>query len=1009
MDAHETTSRVTASPPSAAVRLATAHHPSFSSHTPDAATKREYRKSLRTRPSQLLGHDHAEPLSPLTDSALPRRPPATLPSSSMSLFHLFSKPKVERARGYAEAGLAAPPTFADAHASRDHLALHVGPHAPRDPPPRAPSAMSSWTTSTKASQKNGSRSQAPSHDRKGGPCEPPPLFQAFPQARKHGVLEVSSVGAETVLQKSKSRKPTAVQLASAERVRRASVEEHGSTETKRTAKTAMRHVANGHQTHVELPKKIIILSTTGCLLQYAESGPSDRLPERILQLGKDSAAFACDLIPGKHYVLQISQTVDQQGVVIAHSNSLLSKLGFRSSAAKRETSNILLVMPNAADMGAWMVSIREEITSLGGTAVRPSTALRQKSEDGETFNDLKKTPSRSKRYQVTRQAGKAAAGDAPSDAIDIPPAPPKFDDDHQSDTNTIDGIEQEAEQLAEEGVSSPQKCAPEAGVQSARSSITLSVDQQRLNSLRSSNRMSHSTYATTVATSRTNSLSGSPPTEAAFMPRAESARDNSTTVKSPPPYRMLSSYGLGRRRSAMPLPTQKEQPSAPCERPAPGEQRAPVPPPPDSPVTGRSFPMPFSVSTASPRKLAVASSEPNLRAMADSRAKHDSKLQNTPPLSERPTSIVGDLPALPAWASSPSKRISLIQAAAAQANSQRSSAMRHPQRATMDFSKPGRRHSAQPFNLPLKINPSTPANRSPGWKNDRGTFNAVEESSDEPRVHILTAKVDPTRRTSFTPTLSSISADTDAPAQPMRSSSDRLSSFPSHMPAASPGPSTAPPLADPPKRSPSATAVPIYTPQEPNNARTLRRPTSMQVRSDHAPFLTGVRAAGPNHRMSGTGVPGTTTVATRSFTAPPIRNLRPSRSSSALPSLATRPFQSFSSPTTNTQIPEEAADQPTPLLPAIYPKRPTSRQGMGRKVPRSRTSLPELDLGIPVVGLGPPVPPPSVPLPPPPPLTDGDGTGSRPQSPLPLMVGVGHRARSGTAGAAGLGIKVGGS
>lgn len=1027
---HETATRVTAGTTSAGVRVANVHlsssHPRRSSS--DAANKREHRKSLRTRPSELLGHDHGEPLSPLTAAALPRPLPAGRSSAGMSLFHLFSKPKVERARGYAEAGLAAaptppPPTFREANASTDHLTLQVGPHATRDVPVRAPSAMSSWTTgtaattttTTKSSKKKASGAHmASSRDRKARPCEPPPLFQAYPQARKHGVLEVSSVAAETVLHKSKSRKPTG------EQARRPSVDDNGGgIETKRTAKTAMRHVANGHQTHVDLPKKIIILSTTGCLLQYAETGPSDRLPERILRLGTDSAAFACDLIPGKHYVLQISQTVDQQGVVIAHSSSLLSKLGFRSGAAKRETSNILLVMPNAADMGAWMVSIREEITSLGGTAVRPSSALRQKSEEGESFNDLKKTPSRSKRYQVTRQASKATPGDPRSDAVDVLPAPPppKFDDDddNRSDTNTIDGIEQEAGHLAEESVSSPLQTAGEAGGQSARSSITLSVDQQRLNSLRSSKRMSHSTYATTVATSRTNSLSGSPPPpEGVFMPSADTTRDHSTAVTSPP-YRILSSYGFGRRRSAMPLPTQKEQPLPPLELPPQGEPPPSLPPPADSPVTGRNSPMTFlPASTASPRTLTVASSEPNLRAMAIGKARQDSKLQNTPPPSERPTSIVGDLPALPAWASSPSKRMSIIQAAAAQANSQRSSMMRPlPQRAAMDLSKPGRRHSAQPFNLPLKINPSTPANRPPERKNDRDDFNAVDESAGEPRVHTLNAKVDPSRRTSFTPTLSSISADADAmPVRSGRSPSIRLSSLPSHMPGASPPPpSTTPPISDPRKRSPSASAMPTNVPPAQNTARTLRRPNSMQVRSDHAPFLTGVKSTGSNNRMSGTVVPSPSATCSRTVTAPPIRNLKPSRSVSALPTVAIRPKRSFSAATTHIDVSDEAADQHTPLLPAISTNRPASRQGIGRKVPRSRASLPELDLGIPVVGLGPPAPPPSVPLPLPPPLSsEGGATGSQPQGSLPSVTVVGPRtgprAEEATAG---LGIKVGGS
>ena len=43
-------------------------------------------------------------------------------------------------------------------------------------------------------------------EQKKGSFDPPPLFQAFPQAVKDGILEVATISHEAVLQKSKARK-----------------------------------------------------------------------------------------------------------------------------------------------------------------------------------------------------------------------------------------------------------------------------------------------------------------------------------------------------------------------------------------------------------------------------------------------------------------------------------------------------------------------------------------------------------------------------------------------------------------------------------------------------------------------------------------------------------------------------------------------------------------------------------------------------------------------------------
>lgn len=65
------------------------------------------RKSLRARPDELLDQQHDIPPLPLRTRA--SQPELRPRPSKMSLFSLFSKPKVEKLRGYAESGLDGPP------------------------------------------------------------------------------------------------------------------------------------------------------------------------------------------------------------------------------------------------------------------------------------------------------------------------------------------------------------------------------------------------------------------------------------------------------------------------------------------------------------------------------------------------------------------------------------------------------------------------------------------------------------------------------------------------------------------------------------------------------------------------------------------------------------------------------------------------------------------------------------------------------------------------------------
>ncbi|EGR51649.1 uncharacterized protein TRIREDRAFT_120060 [Trichoderma reesei QM6a] len=132
-------------------------------------------------------------------------------------------------------------------------------------------------------------------------------------------------------------------------------------------------------TNLPWTTKIYILVTAGYLLQYSGDGVIDRMPEKVLRLGKSSAAFATDMIPGRHWVLQVSASTEDDGASTTDSRSLLSKLSFRSSE-KRYTQHMVMVFDSAEDMDDWMTSLRAMIEQLGGRRKLSEVGLPQEVE-----------------------------------------------------------------------------------------------------------------------------------------------------------------------------------------------------------------------------------------------------------------------------------------------------------------------------------------------------------------------------------------------------------------------------------------------------------------------------------------------------------------------------------------------------------------------------------------------------------------------------------------------------
>lgn len=188
--------------------------------------------------------------------------------------------------------------------------------------------------------------------------DPPPLFQAYPQAIRHVQLPACTTSAETLI---RTYGPRGSSYGFAT----------GGTEDAaggKSDKPKKRHRRNTSASSFkgDWTTKIYVLVTSGYLLQYAGEGSFDRLPEKMLHLGKDSAAFASDVIPGRHWVLQVSSVMDPDGATAAQPTSIFSRLHFRGVIDKKQTSNFLMVFESAEDMEAWIVVLRREIEALGG-------------------------------------------------------------------------------------------------------------------------------------------------------------------------------------------------------------------------------------------------------------------------------------------------------------------------------------------------------------------------------------------------------------------------------------------------------------------------------------------------------------------------------------------------------------------------------------------------------------------------------------------------------------------
>ncbi|KAF3039956.1 hypothetical protein E8E12_009086 [Didymella heteroderae] len=807
----------------------------------------------------------------------------------MSLFNLFSRPKVERARGHTEVGLAIPmrpqtppkpavppksalrqnPAPAAQQSIRSRSSLIFRPMSMKPPPPE--NATDHW--------------------------EPPPLFQAFPQSVKHATVKACVFPPEMLMRTQSQRRQAELIRERIDSARDLSVIEENSTETKKLEKSHKRLISNSvlNPPTPELVNKIYILVTSGYIMQYAGDGPFDRQPEKVLKLGKDSAAFACDLIPGKHWVLQISSHAHDDGTVeMGPRSTLLSRLRTTNAIGRKAATSFLLVLESAEEMDAWMTAVRKEIENNGGQRAKDEPIRGSASIDGSSGKQSIET---SHRYLVQRDPNVITKMAPPVDsahtsyhALPLKVVTSDWEGDRAVRTPSIASSTREQ--------SSRQSIKRQSVEVSSVVSTPVSQDQIQLDQLRGRSRFSYMSTATSASgtgtrnTSRDPSPSPQSPVEKSFSPVPETEASR--------PFRSLHSNPRddtgSRRRSVQPLPVTSEHSSILVEVPVVRQRHS------------------FYGQT-SPKLQDTAKTE----------------------VETAPAEVIEASPAAPAPPPFVAAK-GLTAHIASQARCVEEGTSKGREDSPVRFNSGSYRALSRERTISPPPRESAPAPPRSAYRQSLSQAQPLTAQAPSP---LAPFKSDPsrTRRISATPKPflrpfpvrpQAQHANSNNAVQ-RRASAMPSSGNPSLSTLAANRSVTAPP------RSPSAAAVLTPSTHAPSlqslQSQTLRRPTSVQVRSDPAPFLSSIR-------------PAITISSTPSFVPGTGRRSPPN----AL----------HSSPSTGVLRQEASLQAPVPSKHLIQRK---SMPAMSLPPP---APPPDMPLPAPPPNMPLPAPPPSMPLPAPP-------------------------------------------
>lgn len=247
--------------------------------------------------------------------------------------------------------------------------------------------------------------------------DPPPLFQAYTQARTHTVLDIPSRLTDALFRNNQRQNSISEEPRS-----RTSLDGH----LLRAEDASLKHKRNCSGTSISsLTQKLFILTRAGHILQYSADGFNDRLPEKILELGPDSVAFASDDVPGKHWVLRVLQDGVSDQSTSHHSRNTWSKLTFKHSETKKPVKELLLVFDDAVSLGLWLTAVRKEIELLGGLQYRPDS--RGPEEDEPKAKVVRSLRARRSLPTFSRSSPhlpmEKAFNDEPASTVLLPPMP----------------------------------------------------------------------------------------------------------------------------------------------------------------------------------------------------------------------------------------------------------------------------------------------------------------------------------------------------------------------------------------------------------------------------------------------------------------------------------------------------------------------------------------------------------------------------------------------------------
>ncbi|KAL4933450.1 peptidase family M20/M25/M40 protein [Aspergillus undulatus] len=225
--------------------------------------------------------------------------------------------------------------------------------------------------------------------------KPPPLFKAYPQGLKHATLPAPILSGDSIMRLHATFKARGASLHDDDQANQPANEEPSEEVTSRKKKLdkekqKYQRALSDNIEKGEWTQKIYIIATAGYILQYAGDGKHDRLPEKMLLLGPKSVAFASDAIPGKHWVLQVSQGSEEDSSTnpTETSRPLFSRFGFHRSHARRLARNLLLVFNDPEEMSSWLLAVRAQIEARGGKKY-----VTEKVYDEGMEHQLRSTPS----------------------------------------------------------------------------------------------------------------------------------------------------------------------------------------------------------------------------------------------------------------------------------------------------------------------------------------------------------------------------------------------------------------------------------------------------------------------------------------------------------------------------------------------------------------------------------------------------------------------------------------